>query len=84
MITSFAVFFITFNVTYHINIKKIGLNISFIRKSKNIKQVELAYMCGIEKQNLCRIETGRTNPTIKTLFIIAENLEVSITDIINI
>lgn len=62
-------------------LKKIALNIKKIRKEKNLTQVDLAYACGFEKQNMQRIESGKTSPTLKTLLIISEALEVDIKDL---
>ena len=58
--------------------KKIGENIKECRKSKSLTQQELAYSCNMEKSNLVRIETGRTNPTALTLKKIAEALEIKV------
>ena len=54
-----------------------------LRISKGIKQKDLAYDCGIEKQNLLRLESGKTNPTIKTLLKIAAALDVSVIDLLS-
>lgn len=61
---------------------KIGKNIKEIRKSKGISQVELAYMCNFEKTNLSRIESGKNNPTIRTLLRIAKALKVNLFDLL--
>lgn len=63
-------------------LKKLGLNIKRIRIAKEMTQVDLAYTCGFEKQNMQRIEAGKTSPTLKTLLKISEALEVDITDLI--
>lgn len=67
-------------------LKQIGANIKAIRLSKNLSQVELVgLMSGeIDPTNISRIEAGRTNPTIYTLYRIASALEVNLTDIVNI
>lgn len=59
-------------------IKRIGKTIQSIRNQKGVKQIELATLVGIEDSALRRIESGRTNPTIKTLFKISEALETSV------
>lgn len=59
-------------------IKRIGKTIQSLRNQKGIKQIELAALVGIEDSALRRIESGRTNPTIKTLFKISESLETSV------
>lgn len=64
-------------------IKKIGDNIVKLRKERNLTQVELAAKLNIEDSALRRIEKGRTNPTIKSVYYIAAALEVDITLLIN-
>ena len=39
-------------------LKDLGKQISTIRKEKDISQVELGRRCGIQKQNMNRIEKG--------------------------
>ncbi|MBF2798773.1 helix-turn-helix domain-containing protein [Riemerella anatipestifer] len=57
-----------------------------MRESKGISQVELVgKMQGeIDPTNISRIESGRTNPTIYTLYRIAEALEIKISDLVDI
>ena len=57
-----------------------------LRESKGISQVELVgKMQGeIDPTNISRIESGRTNPTLFTLFRLAEALEVEITELVNV
>ncbi len=64
--------------------QKIGQRIRFLRESKGITQQNLAAVCNFEKANLSRIEAGRTNPTISTLYKISQALEVKISDLVNI
>ena len=56
----------------------VGKNIKKIRIEKGIKQIDLALKIGIEDSSLRRIEAGKTNPTIKTLYRIAKALEIPI------
>jgi len=60
----------------------IGKRIREIRENKAISQKDLAYSCGFDKSNMARIEMGRTNPTIYTLKLIADNLGTSICSIV--
>ncbi len=62
-------------------IKKLGERIVLLRKEKKLKQIDLATKVNIEDSALRRIESGRTNPTIKTLLRIAEGLEVVFLDL---
>jgi putative transcriptional regulator len=57
---------------------RLGKQIAKLRKQKKISQVDFAYMLDKEKQNLNRIEKGKTNPTVWTLNQIAKLLEVPI------
>jgi len=67
-------------------LKIIGKRIQEIRESKGLTQVDLAGKIRgeFDTTNVSRIESGRTNPTLFTLYKIAEALEVSLTEIINI
>jgi DNA-binding XRE family transcriptional regulator len=69
------------NVDLDIFLKNLGKSIKEKRKACNITQQELAYRCDIEKPNIVRIETGRTNPTTKTLRIIAKALDIKVKDL---
>ncbi len=64
--------------------QKIGQKIRFLRESKGISQQNLAAICNFEKSNLSRIEAGRTNPTISTLYKISQALKVKIIDIVDV
>ncbi|MFY0602743.1 MAG: helix-turn-helix transcriptional regulator [Flavobacteriaceae bacterium] len=57
-------------------IKQLGKRIVALRNEKKLKQIELAAKVNIEDSALRRIESGRTNPTVKTLLRIAEGLEI--------
>lgn len=67
-------------------LKKVGNRVQELRLSKDMKQVDLAAKIqgDIDTTNISRIESGRTNPTIYTLYRIAEALEISLTDLIQI
>jgi transcriptional regulator with XRE-family HTH domain len=64
--------------------QKIGEHIRFLRESKGISQQNLAAICNFEKANLSRIEAGRTNPTISTLYKISQALEVTISELVDV
>lgn len=63
-------------------LKSIGHKIKLIRESKGITQQKLAADCNFEKSNMSRIEAGRTNPTIYTLYTISIALGVDLCDLI--
>lgn len=64
-------------------IKNIGQNIRLQRAKQNLTQLQLAESIGIEDSALRRIENGRTNPTIKTLFRIAKALHIRVEDLLS-
>ena len=64
--------------------QKIGEKIKEIWESKMISQQNLAAMCNFEKGNMSRIESGRTNPTIETIYKISQALGVKMIDILDV
>lgn len=58
--------------------EKLGLRIRNIRKERGLTQMELAFRCGMEPSNLNRIEAGRTNPTVRSLTLIANGLGIKL------
>ena len=64
--------------------QKIGSRIKSIRENKGISQQDLAAICNFEKGNLSRIEAGRTNPTVSTLYKISQALEVTLTELVDV
>ena len=67
-------------------LKKVGKKIQEIRLNRGLTQVELVGKIEgeIDTTNISRIEAGRTNPTVYTIFRIAEALEVRLNDLLNI
>ena len=63
---------------------KIGDKIKELRELKNLSQQDLAALCNFEKSNMSRIEAGRTNLTINTLFKISNALKVPLKDLVSI
>lgn len=66
-------------------LKSVGKRIQDIRVSKGLTQVDLVGKIDgdIDTTNISRIESGRTNPTIYTLYRIAKALEVNLNDLVN-
>lgn len=58
-----------------------GKRIKLLREKRNIPQQDLAAKCNIEKSNFSRLEAGGTNPTIYTLYKIAENLDIPVSEL---
>ena len=65
-------------------LKNIGKKVRKVRLEKGLTQLDLVgKMQGdIDVTNISRIESGRTNPTIFTIYRLAEALEVSILDLL--
>ena len=60
---------------------KLGERIRMIRVKKNMTQNALAIECDFEKASMSRIESGRANPTIRTLYKICNALNIHITEL---
>ena len=54
------------NITEYLSI--LGQRIATKREAKGLTQYKLAKNLFMEQVNLARIEQGKTNPTVKTLF----------------
>lgn len=63
--------------------KKIGFNIKAVRKEIGINQAELARRSFKDKQAIEKIENGKVNPTIHSLYVIAQALNIKLKDLIN-
>lgn len=55
-----------------------------LRQAKGLALQRLAAECNMEKSNLSRLEAGRTNPTVYTLYKIAVALEVSVSELVDV
>jgi DNA-binding XRE family transcriptional regulator len=62
-------------------IKGVCKKIKQIRVNKKMTQIELASKIGIDDSSLRRIESGNTNPTLKTIFRIASAFEIDVNEI---
>lgn len=63
-------------------LRYISSRIRELRKDRCLTVQELAYRCDMERSNLSRIESGRTNPTLKTLCTICNALGVGLREVI--
>jgi len=63
--------------------KAVGQRIKTIREEKGFTQQDLADLCNFEKSNMSRIETGRTNLTLKSMFTICEALNIQIKQLLD-
>lgn len=62
---------------------KIGQSVRYIRMKQNLSQEELAYRSELNINSISTLERGLNNIKIKTLYKIAEALNVNVDDILN-
>ena len=55
----------------------VGRNAARLRKESGLTQEQLAERCGLSQQYLSKLERGKRNPTVVTLYEIAQGLGVS-------
>lgn len=60
---------------------RFGGHIRSLRESKQISSAEMARRCLMDRGNYTRIETGITNPTLKTITILCQVLELSYSEL---
>lgn len=63
--------------------KMAGKRVKAMRISKGITQAQLSEMTGIQRPNLSRLENGKTNPNIDTLYRIATALDTTIAELLS-
>lgn len=64
--------------------KAVGQRIRSFREEKGLTQEGLADLCNFEKSNISRIETGRTNLTLKSMLTISKALNIQIKQLLDI
>lgn len=62
---------------------KLGKNIKKRRELAGLTQAALADLCDMERQNMYRIEKGKTSPTLQTLRLIAKALNLKVRDLLD-
>ena len=65
--------------------KQVGKKVQKIRTLKGLSQVDLVGKMegNIDTTNISRIESGRTNPTLLTLYRLAQALEVPLSELVS-
>ena len=54
----------------------VGANVARLRQQRGLTQERLAERCGFSQQYLSGLELGRRNPTVVTVYEIAQALKV--------
>lgn len=62
--------------------KRFGEHLIALRKSKGLTPAELARRCEMERSNIARIETGRTNPSLFVLKKLSIGLDMELEELI--
>jgi transcriptional regulator with XRE-family HTH domain len=62
--------------------KLVGRNFARIRREKHLTQEEVEARSGFSQQYLSGLERGKRNPTVMTLYELAQALEVSHVDLV--
>ena len=62
-------------------LSKLGCRIKELRLSKSMTQNDLAFGCGFENASMSRIESGKTNITLRSLIKICNALDISVTEV---
>lgn len=63
-------------------IKAYGIVLKKHRTKADLSQEKLAFKCNLDRTYVGMLERGERQPTISTLFIIAENLNITASDFI--
>jgi len=83
--TIYKVFFFTFGYLKKKDLsKKIGQRVIELRMKKGWNQADLGRALGKDRQAVEKIENGKVNATIYTLYEIAKVLEISLTTLLDI
>jgi putative transcriptional regulator len=62
---------------------KVGSRIRDLRLQKGLSQMEFANRCDVELSTINRIELGKASPSLTLLFIMAKELKVTASELIN-
>lgn len=62
--------------------KKLGENLKKLRIKKDISQIELARILGVDRSFVSNIENGKNNPTLSTITSLAKALAVSTNELL--
>ncbi|MBF4519484.1 helix-turn-helix transcriptional regulator [Flavobacterium sp. ANB] len=63
---------------------KLGSKIRRLRETKNLSQEALANDCNLPTRQIGRVERAEINPTLRTLIKIANALELTPSELLNI
>ena len=61
--------------------RRFGTCVRELRQTVGLTQVEFAERCGFYQTYMSRIETGRANPTLNAIEVIANGLDMTVFDL---
>ncbi|HKC67614.1 MAG TPA: helix-turn-helix transcriptional regulator [Bacteroidia bacterium] len=62
--------------------KRFGEHLSKLRENKGLTSAELARRCFMERSNIARLETGRTNPSLFVLKKLAIGMDIELDELL--
>jgi len=65
-------------------LKKLGQRIKQIREEKGMQQIQLAVEIGYDKSNTSRLESGKVNLKIATLYKVSQALGITLSELVNV
>jgi transcriptional regulator with XRE-family HTH domain len=63
--------------------KNIGVTLKRLRTNKNLSMQQLATLAEIEKSQIYRIENGKVDARISTFYLLADRLNIDVTEFFN-
>jgi len=69
-------------ITHKHILRKFGQKLQKVRKSKGISQEDLAASLSLHRNYIGMIERGERNPTVRTLYKLAQALKVKSSDLL--
>jgi transcriptional regulator with XRE-family HTH domain len=61
--------------------KRLGENLKKIRTLKNVSQVGIANILGVDRSFVSNIENGKNNPTLSTITNLAKALKIPVDEL---
>lgn len=66
-----------------IQLRAFGERLKQVRRKKQITQEQLADLSGLDLSHIARIETAKRNPKLTTLIILAQALQMSLSELMD-
>ncbi len=71
-------------MTEKVYLRKLGLKIKQIRTEKDLSQLALGIEIDVEKSNVSRLESGRVNARVYTLYKVSQALGVTLDELLKV